>query len=363
MNTLYLDLETFNEVPLSYGTTRYAQTAEVMLVSYAVDDDPVNVVDLTADRFYDKALQSALYDEGVPIVAHNAFFDRTVWRNAMLQRDNPINPNRWRCSMARALAHGLPGALDKLGEIFGLSEDEKKIKEGKQLVQLFCKPRPKTSKLRRATRETHPEEWRRFIEYARRDVETMRTLWKKMLDWNYGKNPKELALWQLDQRINDRGFCIDQELCYGAIRAVAREQVKLAGETAHLTAGEVQSTTQRDALLAHILEEHSVELPDMRADTLERRLEDQELPAIVRELILNRLQASGTSVRKYQRALNAAVGGRVSGALQFAGAARTARWAGRIVQPQNFPRPWMKQPEIEIAIEAMKHNCEDLLYG
>ncbi|MDP2830100.1 MAG: hypothetical protein Q8O37_16030 [Sulfuricellaceae bacterium] len=107
------------------------------------------------------------------------------------------------------MSHSLPGSLDKLGDVLGLPLDQQKHKDGKALIRLFCMPRPKRVKLRRATRETHPEEWARFVEYARQDVATMREIYKKLPKWNYPANAAEYALWQLDQRINRRGVTID----------------------------------------------------------------------------------------------------------------------------------------------------------
>ena len=130
-----------------------------------------------------------------------------------------------------------------------------------------------------------------------------------------------------------------------------------------LTNGDVRSTTQRDELLRHLLLEHGVALPDMQGDTLERRMSDPELPAPVRELLAIRLQASSTSVSKY-KTLDKMVcrDGRLRGGLQFRGAARTGRWAGRGFQPQNLPRPVLKQDDIDLGIQAVKLGCEALIY-
>ena len=176
-------------------------------------------------------------------------FDRNVLRlSRNVQLDIPIE--RWRCSMVRAMAHGLPGSLDKIGEILRLPHDKQKLKEGKALVQLFCKPRPKNQKLRRATRHTDPELWARFIEYAKGDIVSMREIWDKLPSWNY--QGQELALWHLDQKINDRGFAVDEELVEAAIRATDREQKKLAarggnpkGPPAGLPAGRTRGRPTR----------------------------------------------------------------------------------------------------------------------
>lgn len=263
--------------------------------------------------------------------------------------------------MVQALAHSLPGALGALCEVLGVPQDKAKGKEGKSLIQLFCKPRPKNSKLRRATSKTHPVEWQRFVAYAGLDIEAMREVYKRLPKWNY--QGAELALWHRDQRINDRGVCMDVQLAQAAIEAVDLEQKRLAKRTQVMTDGEVQAATQRDAMIKHIVESYGVELPDMQRSTLERRIADPDLPSPVKELLAIRLQASTTSTSKYKSLMKGiSSDGRLRGTLQFCGASRTGRWAGRLFQPQNLPRPTLKQERIDEGIEALKSGCADLLF-
>jgi DNA polymerase len=245
--------------------------------------------------------------------------------------------------------------------VLGVPQDKAKDKEGKALIQLFCKPRPKNSKLRRATSKTHPEEWRRFVAYAGLDIEAMREVHKRLPKWNY--KGAELALWHRDQQINDRGVCMDVQLAQAAIEAVDLEQKRLAKRTQVMTDGEVQAATQRDALIKHIVESYGVELPDMQRSTLERRMADPDLPSAVKELLAIRLQASTTSTSKYKSLMKGVSSdGRLRGTLQFCGASRTGRWAGRLFQPQNLPRPSLEQEQIDEGIEALKAGCADLLF-
>lgn len=355
---LWLDLETFSDVPIAHGTHVYAAGAEVMLLAWAIDDEPVNVWDRTAEHTAPPRLLAAMHDPEVEVWAHNSHFDRTVLGHALPALRVPLE--RWRDTMVQALAHGLPGSLDALCTVLQVPVDQAKDKAGKQLVQLLCKPRPATSKIRRATRATHPAEWARFVEYAGLDVEAMREVHKRLPMWNY--KGAELALWHLDQRINDRGVAIDLDLVHGAIGAVDLEQRALARRTQEMTHGQVESTTQRDVLLLHILECYGVDLPDLQMATLERRIADPDLPLELRELLAVRLQASTTSTSKYrtlQRGTSA--DGRLRGTLQFNGASRTGRWAGRLFQPQNLPRPSLPQHEIEAGIDAIKTGCADLV--
>lgn len=361
MSVLFLDLETYSEVPIANGVHAYAEKAEVMIAAYAIDDGPVGFQDLTishAGRRTRELLLWGLIDGAEKIVIHNSHFDLTVLKHA-LGIEVPLE--RVHCTMAQALAHGLPGSLGALCDILGVPMDKAKDKHGKQLINLFCKPRPKNSKVRRATRDTHPTEWQQFIDYAKLDIEAMRQIYKKLPLWNY--RGSELALWQLDARINARGFAVDTELARAAIRAVDLAQSDLSARTVHATGGRVGSANQRDAFLGYLLAEHGVALPDLRGDTLERRIADPELPAAVRELLAIRLSTSTTSTAKYKKLVSAVSSdGRLRGTLQFCGASRTGRWSGRTFQPQNLPSNGLPpQEEIDRGIEAIKAEVADLV--
>lgn len=364
---IFSDTETYNETPIGHGTYAYAYspTAEVMLYGVAVEDGPVFVFDLTDMDNWSAELwenwewvKAALVNPDNELIWQNSIFDRNMVL-AVLGIEMPQASIH--DTMIRALCHGLPGGLDKLCGVLNIDDDKAKSKDGKALIQLFCKPRPKNMKLRRATRETHPEEWQRFINYTRLDIEAMRAIYYKLPVWNY--RDRELELWHLDQRINDRGFRVDVELAHAAVDAALRTQADLAEETQVLTYGEVESATKRDKLLKHILEYYDVDLPDMKADTLERRLNDSDLPDGVRQLIAIRLAATTVSTKKYKTLLNTvSADGRLRGTMLFSGAARTARWSHKLFQPGNMPRPDMPYKEIEFGIEAIKAGCPERFY-
>ncbi|HBZ7600706.1 TPA: DNA polymerase [Klebsiella pneumoniae] len=356
---LWGDLETYCEIPITNGTHAYAESVEVMLFAWAIGNEPVNVWDLTAGEPIPGPLFKALTDPDTLLYFHNSHFDRTVLRHTHPRLAPPVE--RWRDTMVQALAHSLPGALGALCEVLGVPQDKAKDKEGKSLIQLFCKPRPKNSKLRRATSKTHPVEWQRFVAYAGLDIEAMREVYKRLPKWNY--QGAELALWHRDQQINDRGVCMDVQFAQAAIEAVDLEQKQLAKRTQVMTDGEVQAATQRDAMIMHIVESYGVDLPDMQRSTLERRIADPDLPSPVKELLAIRLQASTTSTSKYKSLMKGiSSDGRLRGTLQFCGASRTGRWAGRLFQPQNLPRPTLEQERIDEGIEALKSGCADLLF-
>lgn len=374
MRTLWLDTETYSEVPIKHGTYKYASNCEVDIISYAWDDAPVSVLDVAngprSDVLY---FESQLKDADI-VVAHNAMFDRNALRLGNLKIEIPIH--KWRCSMVRAMAHGLPGSLDKLGGILGVDQDHRKLREGKALMMLFCKPRPKNSKIRRATKHTHPAEWERYLEYARVDVEAMRASCKQLPEWNYTfdlpgldrPRDKELALWHLDQAINDQGFEVDTVLVREALRAVDEEQARLKVATREATGYDglgqgLGSATQRDAMLAYLLEAHGVLLADLRSSTLEKLLDDDTLEPEVQELLRLRLQVSSTSTSKYKSLARGVTDGRMCGTIQFDGASRTRRDAGRTFQPQNLPsRGLLPQHQTELGIKSLLSRSESLIF-
>lgn len=351
MTILFVDLETFSDVPITHGTHAYAEKAQVLLVAVAIDDNPVAVMGPELDYLQE------LVDEADTIVIHNSAFDRTV-----LAHNNVRVPvARVADTMVQALAHGLPGSLGQLCDILGVPTDKAKDKRGKKLIQLFTKPRPKNMKLRRATAETHPEEWAEFVEYARLDVEAMREVYKRLPIWN--TTPAERSLWILDQKINDRGVAVDLDLARAALRAAARAGADLADRAKAATGGVVGSLTQRDKLMAYLASEYDYVPENMTKGTVTAALKGDLDPA-VRELLEIRQQASATSPAKYTVLVNGtSADGRLRSTLQFCGAARTGRWGGRLFQPQNLPRPTLKHDVIELGIAAMKADCEDLVVG
>jgi len=346
----FLDTETYSDTAIQDVSYRYAAYAEIMLFAYAFRNDPVSVVDLTAGEQIPAHVIAALTDPEYLKIIQNSMFDRIVIDYALGIK---IPPEQIFDTMVCALAHSLPGALTTLCSVLGVPLENAKDDAGRDLIQLFCKPRPKNMKVRRATRETNPEEWQKFIKYAGSDIKSMRAVYHKSPKWNY--SDRELELWRLDQRINDRGFLVDRKLAAEAIKAVAEAQDGLAASVTERTFGAVTRATQRDKLLKHILEAYNIDLPDMTKSSLERRLNDPDLPKEVKELLSIRLEASMASTSKYKALLKSVSDdGRLRGTLQFCGASRTGRWSGRTFQPQNLFRPTLPQHEIDTGIAAIK---------
>ncbi len=354
MKTLFLDLETYSDVPITHGTHAYAEKAEVLLAAYAFDDDDVQVVDFTDGGSV--ADMQPLIDRADKIFIHNSAFDRTVLHH----RGVNVPVDKIHDTMVQALAHSLPASLGQLCDVLEVPFDKAKDKDGKKLIHLFTKPLGKNRKLDRATRHTHPEQWADFIEYARLDVEAMREVYGRLPVWNY--RGRELEMWRLDQTINDRGIAVDLELATAAQRAARRTYKRLAEEASVLTDGAVTNATQRGKTLDH-LRKLGLETEDLKKGTIENLLKQDNLPADVRAVLEIRAQASATSPAKYLTLSNAASSdGRLRGTLQFCGASRTGRWGGRVFQPQNLPRPTLQQTDIDAGIAAMKADVEDLLF-
>ena len=356
MNTLYLDLETYCETKITHGAYRYAEDAEVMLVAWAWDDEPVAVWD-TQDMPHWRDAVQMMIDTAERIVIHNSNFDRTVLREQGVH----IPVEKIVDTMVLALQHSLPGSLGQLCDVMHVPQDKAKDKAGKKLIHLLTKPCPKNWKVRRATRDTHPDDWRAFVEYARLDVDAMRDVLGRLPPWNDSRH--ERHLWFCDQRIADRGVAVDTVFARAALRAFDRAGRSLATRASALTGGSVTSATQRQRLLDH-LKTLDFEPEDLTRGTLGNLL-GGDLNPQVRELLEIRQQAAATSPAKYQVLLNATNrDGRLRGLIQFCGASRTGRDAGRLFQPQNLPRSpdWFDDDVQATTIAAMKADCEHLIW-
>lgn len=364
MYLIYADTETFSPQDLSrVGAARYAEDAQIILWSYAENDEPAKVWDRVSNPQMPADLSrmwSRLFaDPDARVVMHNGMnFDRRVFASNGF---GEIPAEKIIDTMVLAYEHALPGSLEQLCEAFRLDADHAKDKDGKRLIQIFCKPLPKNYKLTRATPQTHPAEWERFKNYARLDIESMRAIYKKLPKWN--ATPQERRLQALDAVINSRGMCIDLELAKGAVETAARHRTHLAARTQELTGGAVSAATQRDALLEYLRTEWGLDLASATRAEVEKRIAEPGIPEPVKELLRVRIASTKISVQKFQSVLNAACeDGRLRGCLQFRGASRTGRFSGRIFQPQNLARPTMRNDEIEFAIEATKGGLLDTFY-
>lgn len=350
---LYLDTETFSGADLKkVGSYAYAEhsTTEVIICTYAVDDGPVEVWDCTSETVMPISLRVALRNVmrgRMKIVGHNfLMFDRLIMKHCWgfdIPVSNTIDTMIW------AFRHALPGSLDALCEVLGVSADNAKDKRGKALIQRFSKPTPKNYKIRRYTAETHPDEWALFIKYAVSDITAMREVFHKLPRW--GNSEFEDRVLELDQLINDRGFKVDVALAEAAIEAVEKHKAQLQEEAQRKYGG---SLTGKDFLpiLRELAPAHRIH--NAQKSTLNDLLADDDLPDDARTIIEMRLGAASTASTKYNPLLlGRSSDDRRRGCLQYGGAKRTLRWAGKGFQPQNLARGYYHDDELDKGISAL----------
>jgi len=347
---IYLDIETFCTQDIkSLGAYKYATLCELMLLCYCVDDGPLITVDLTAGDSLDHFFK--VVADGHELCAHNANFERRVLGTLYPEEIGTVPLSRWQCTMVLALTGGLPGKLETLCAALGMSDDKAKIKDGAKLINRFCKPAGKNHKADRYTRETHEGEWSRFIEYCLRDAELVRELWDSLPRRGY---IVERKYWLLDQEINDRGLPIDKELAVAAIKMSRKTFDELNVELETITKGEVTEASQV-AKMKKFFDKHDLNIDSLSKDVIPKLLARDDLHPKVRRVIEIRSQAGKASIAKYEAALAALMDdGRLRGSLQFCGAGRTRRWAGRLLQPQNMLRPVFDDCEVGALVSVIK---------
>ena len=349
-----LDLETYSSAPLPRcGVYRYcdAPDFEILLFSYAFDDEPVQTIDLASGETLPKEVISALEDPGIIKVAYNAQFERVCLSRYL---GHWLDPHQWRCTMVMAAYLTLPGRLADAAVALGTTE--KKMEEGKDLIRYFsvpCKPTKTNGGRTRNLPADAPDKWAVYRQYNAQDVETERAI-RKALE-KYPLPEQEWELYALDQQINDRGVRVDKKLVKNAIAVDAVFARAACQRTKKLTGLENPgSVNQLKAWLAD---------QDMPMESLARKIVQEkavQTDGIVAELLNLRLELSKTSVKKYEAMARCVCrDGRVHGLLQFYGANRTGRWAGRLVQAQNLPQNHML--DLDLAREIVKTGDEELL--
>ena len=349
-----IDIETYSSAPLpKCGVYCYcdAPDFEILLFSYAFDDEPVQTIDLASGETLPKEVVSALEDPGIIKVAYNAQFERVCLSRYL---GHWLDPRQWRCTMVMAAYLTLPGRLADAAVALGTTE--KKMEEGKDLIRYFsvpCKPTKTNGGRTRNLPTDAPEKWAVYRQYNAQDVETERAI-RKALE-KFPLPEQEWELYALDQQINDRGVRVDKKLVKNAIAVDAIFAQEACQRAKELTGLENPgSVNQLKAWLAD---------QDMPMGSLAREIVQEkaaQTDGIVAELLNLRLELSKTSVKKYEAMARCACrDGRVHGLLQFYGANRTGRWAGRLVQAQNLPQNHL--PDLELARDIVKIGDEELL--
>lgn len=361
MTTLAIDIETYSDISLKEcGVYKYVDSPNfrILLFAYAFDDEDIKIVDLASREKLPKRVTSALLDKNVVKTAFNAQFERVC-----INKYFGIQTENWDCTMVKALSLGFPGNLDSVGKVIGIEPDKQKLMTGKNLIRIFSVPRKvkkdnQISMLKDKVRilpEDRPEEWRQFKEYCIRDVETERAIRNK-LD-RFKTIPQEKKLYQLDQKINDRGVLIDLAMAENAIAIDTEQTNRLTKTYAEVTGLENPNSLTdlkkyikaRTGKVVRSITKHNFR-------ELQEKLKDYE--DIVTALDI-RQRLSKTSISKYKKMMDVVCSdGRARGLLYFYGAG-TGRWAGRLIQVQNLPQNHIK--DLDTAREIVKNGDLDLL--
>ena len=340
MRVLHIDLETYSSVNLKKaGLYKYVQSPDfqILLFAYSVDGGTVNIVDCACGEQIPAELITALADPKVEKVAHNAAFEIYCLNKFFY---SPVC--QWHCTMVHSLYCGFPASLDAAGKAMGLPEDRRKLGVGKQLIRYFCVPCTPTARNGGRIRNLphhDPAKWKLFKEYCRQDVATEKEIYHRLE--GYPIPEQERQNWILDQYINTAGVKMDLELIEGALDLHGVVSRELAGKARKLTGLDNPNSV---AQLKNWVQEHSgLELESLNKATVAEILADKDGKDLVKEVLRIRKELGKTSVKKYE-AMRACVcaDGRIRGLLQFYGASRTGRFAGRLVQVQNLPRNYIE---------------------
>jgi len=354
--TLAIDIETYSPVDIKKsGVYPYASHPEfeTMLFAYAFDSEPVQIVDRASGESIPAEVLRALSDPTITKTAHNANFER-VCISTHFHLTLPIE--QWECTMVKSAMLGLPLALGAVAKVLKL--EEQKDTAGTALISYFCKPCKPTKANGGRTRnlpEHDPEKWEKFKAYCKQDVETERAIRVKT---NFFTIPEfEKALYILDQEINDRGVLVDLTLVRNAIEIDASYRETLTEEVTELT--DLSNPNSVSQLKAWIAEETGESVESLTKETVQNMLDTWPSEEVTRVLQI-RQEMSKTSVKKYQAMQDAVCAdGRIRGLLQFYGANRTGRWAGRLVQVQNLPQNHLK--DLDLARQLVREGDTDML--
>lgn len=347
--TLAIDIETYSDVDLVRSGV-YAYTTspkfEILLFAYSFDDDEVKVIDLATGETLPNEIILALEDEKIIKTAFNANFERVCLSKYLNKK---LSAKSWRCTAVQAASLGLPLSLDGVAQVLGLQKQ--KMKEGKELIKYFsvpCKPTKSNGERNRNYPHHSLERWEVFKKYCAQDVEVEKAIRKRLQ--RYPIITSEQEIYVLDQEINDRGILIDTKLVEKSIECENIHKEDIYAEAQKLTGLENPNSVIQ---LKQWLLENGVEVESLSKKTVADLAKDAEED--VQRLLNLRSQLSKTSVKKYEaieRVLCADK--RVRGLLQFYGANRTGRWAGRLVQVQNLPQNHIK--DLTLARDLVKNG-------
>lgn len=354
-----IDLETFSSEPISKtGAYKYVQSDdfEILLFAYSVDYGPVEIVDLASGELIPDWLYAAIKSPEYIKHAYNAAFE---WYCLSKFYGGLLPLEQWRDTMLHGMYCGFPAGLDVVGKALGLPDDKKKLSIGKALIRYFCVPCAPTKAnggRRRNLPKHDPAKWDLFKTYCKGDVVTEMEVERRLSNYPV---PDSLEIqWRTDLRINERGVAVDLKLVEGALRIGEISHDRLMDEAVSIT--NLENPNSVSQLQGWLESKTQMSFSDLRKDTVEQLISQDKVHGEVRRMLEIRQELGKTSTKKYDAIMSAVCkDGRVRGLLQFYGANRTGRWAGRLVQVQNLPRTYIEQ--LNFARSVIRHGALDLL--
>ncbi|MGE4215142.1 MAG: DNA polymerase [Anaerotignaceae bacterium] len=369
MNTehISIDIETYSSVDIKKsGLYKYVQSPDfsILLFAYSINGENVKIIDLTKNEFPEEII-SFLKDKKYIKHAYNAAFEWYCLSKYLGIKNKNAWLSQWRCTMLHGLYCGYTAGLEATGKAMGLSQEKQKLATGKALIKTFCTPCKPTRANGNRTRTLpvhEPEKWVLFKDYCKQDVATEMEIERKLSAF-----PVPITVqreWEQDQKINSRGVEVDTVLIEGALHCSDLIEQVLSIEARTITG--VDNPNSVAQLKAWLENETGVSVPDLSKETVQDML-STDISEDAKRVLSLRQEMGKTSVKKYSAMVNAACfDNRVRGMLQFYGANRTGRWAGRFVQVQNLPRTYLHGDSLDLARKLVKEknvNALRITYG
>lgn len=358
---IVLDFETKSKCNIKAGASRYSidPSTDVLCLAYKIGDGEVHLWKP------DEALPQDLIDAiaaGQPIWAHNVAFEMAIWQNLMVAKYNwpPVPLRQWRCTAAECMAVGLPGSLENAGKALGIEADSLKDKAGHRVMLKLSKPR-KPTKNNKAEWHDKPEDFQKLYDYCKQDVVAEEAIHAKVPRLNN----RELSVFHYDKVVNARGVGLDRGLVESIKYLCDIHTKAMLPKLVEITEGRVSTAKQVAQLIAE-LKRYGVVVPDLKADTVKSFLLE-DLHPTARAILELREEMAMSSLSKFDAMLRGIESdNRIRGTLQYHGAMQTGRWAGRMIQPQNFPRGFFTEKEytegvVELLVQIIKHRDYEAL--
>jgi DNA polymerase len=360
MRELHIDFETYSEAELKkVGPWAYSchPSTEVLMMAWAWDDDAPQIW-LPGEDFpewYSWPDMASLWggaDLGYQITAHNDFFEYCILHNVL---EWPLPPvDNWYDVAADAAALALPRSLEEGGEVVGVDVASLKDKEGKALINWFCKPYKVKGKSSRRMPADHPEKFEKFKEYCKQDVVAHRALKRRLRTLQ----PCEREVWELDRTINLRGVRFDVENVKNAIAIREQAKERILEEVNFNTMGDLKNINSTKQLKEYLERVHDIKVENTQAEYLKAFASELPEESQPRWIIEKRLEIAKSSLAKYDKLLDILDGDRAYGLLRYHGAT-TGRWSGNLFQPQNLPRPSFD--DADVCVELFHHRDAALI--